>query len=151
MTSAQKTLRVLCIITIVMCAIFLVGGILTVALGGFIGLNAAEFADATVTTSQASAAGALISIAAAIVMIPLIFELIMGILGLRGAKDPSKIGPFYVLCIICTALDAGSVIYVLTQGSDATTVVSNIIGLALAIWCLWLASKIKKQDNVLPQ
>ena len=97
-TSSQTALKVLSIIGIVVGAIIAVSGIvLTVGANGF-------------AMSQASSSGAGVAVLGTIGGVVLIvagaFNVVVGVFGVRGANDPSKIGVFWVLCIIGIVFNA---------------------------------------------
>ena len=157
MSSTQKTLRVICIIIIVFAVIGILAGLAVMGLGGLIGGVSATDPSALSTsidglTAEETAAlgvgaGVFTGVIGFIVVISALIDLLIGILGLRGAKDPAKIGPFSVFCIIGIVLNALSLIAGVAQGSDASTIISSIISLALVIWCYVLARKIKETAN----
>lgn len=63
-------------------------------------------------------------------------------LGLRGAKNPRKVGPFFVLCIIGLVLGLVGLGMSLAQGTfDLWSLVSVVI---VAV-CLYLSAQVKKQ------
>ena len=69
----------------------------------------------------------------------------MGILGLRGAKNPDKIMPFFVIAIIGAVFAVINVISTLMSGQiDGTTLVSNIVQVALMVACVVLANNVRK-------
>ncbi|MEF9876542.1 MAG: hypothetical protein RR772_06505, partial [Gordonibacter sp.] len=67
---------------------------------------------------------------------------IIGFLGLRGAKNPRKVGPFFVLCIIGLVLGLIGLGMSLAQGSFDP---SSLVNVAIMAVCLYLASKVKQQ------
>lgn len=74
-----------------------------------------------------------------------VIDLLIGIFGLRGAKDPRKIGPFFVFSIIGLVLSILNLIISLTSGViDLTTIGSNIVSVALLIGCVVLANKVRQ-------
>ena len=71
-----------------------------------------------------------------------IVDLVIGLLGLRGAKNPRKVGPFFVLCIIGLVLGLVGLGMSLAQGTfDLWSLVSVVI---VAV-CLYLSAQVKKQ------
>ena len=152
MSSAQKTLRIICIVLTVLAIIGIVLGLLGMATGGLIGAvsvsneGAAELAAQGYSSDAGLGAGILVGGASLAILISGIIDLIIAILGLRGAKDPSKIGPFRVFCIIGIVLCVLGVLACFTGSVDASTAISNVISLALVIWCFVLTNKIKAQS-----
>ena len=71
-----------------------------------------------------------------------VYELADRLLGLRGAKNPRKVGPFFVLCIIGLVLGLVGLGMSLAQGTfDLWSLVSVVI---VAV-CLYLSAQVKKQ------
>lgn len=133
-TSSQTALKVLSIIGIVVGAIIAVLGIvLTVGANGF-------------AVSQASSSGAGVAVLGTIGGVVLIvagaFDIVVGAFGVRGANDPSKIGVFWVLCIIGIVLNALGLIMEAT-GSGISA--SSLIGTLFVVVLFILANNIKKQ------
>ena len=133
-TSSQKALKVLSIIGIVVGAIIAVFGILlTVGANGF-------------AMSQASSSGAGVAVLGTIGGVVLIvagaFDIVVGAFGVRGANDPSKIGVFWVLCIIGIVFNAlGLIMEATSSGVSA----SSLIGTLFVVVLFILANNIKKQ------
>ncbi|MEG1623869.1 MAG: hypothetical protein RR300_03300 [Raoultibacter sp.] len=76
-------------------------------------------------------------------------DLVVGIFGLRGAKNPKKIGVFFVLAIIGVVFAAFGLISTLMSGSfDAGSIVSGLLSLVFPALGLYFASKIKKENNL---
>lgn len=132
-TSSQTALKVLSIIGIVVGAIIAVSGIvLTVGANGF-------------AMSQASSSGAGVAVLGTIGVVLIVagaFNVVVGVFGVRGANDPSKIGVFWVLCIIGIVFNALGLIMEAT-GSGISA--SSLIGTLFVVVLFILASNIKKQ------
>ncbi|MDO4502843.1 MAG: hypothetical protein Q4D06_06630 [Coriobacteriia bacterium] len=141
----QKTLKVISIVLIVLAAIGLLMGLVAIAGGAMIGA-AGSVPGSTIDADQAMAAGVMTGAMGLVVIFANVVDLIIGILGLRGANDPSKIGPFYVMTIIGMVLTGLGVLSALFSGSDLSTMASNVISLALIVWCFVLARNIKGQQ-----
>lgn len=73
-----------------------------------------------------------------------VIYLIVAILGLRGAKDASKIGAFFVLCIIFLVVSLIGFGMSIAQNSANWT---SFIDLVVLVICLVLAYNIKKDAN----
>ena len=129
-TSSQTALKVLSIIGIVVGAIIAVSGIvLTVGANGF-------------AMSQASSSGAGVAVLGTILIVAGAFNVVVGVFGVRGANDPSKIGVFWVLCIIGIVFNALGLIMEAT-GSGISA--SSLIGTLFVVVLFILANNIKKQ------
>ena len=133
-TSSQTALKVLSIIGIVVGAIIAVSGIvLTVGANGF-------------AMSQASSSGAGVAVLGTIGGVVLIvagaFNVVVGVFGVRGANDPSKIGVFWGLCIIGIFFNS----LVLIMGATGSGIsASSLIGTLFVVVLFILANNIKKQ------
>ena len=96
--------------------------------------------------SQASSSGAGVAVLGTIGGVVLIvagaFDIVVGAFGVRGANDPSKIGVFWVLCIIGIVFNALGLIMEAT-GSGISA--SSLIGTLFAVVLFILANNIKKQ------
>ena len=69
-------------------------------------------------------------------------NMIVGILGLRAAKDASKIKPVFVLSIISLAVGVVSLIMSITGGSFKASDLAGLVGSALMVFC---ANNVRKQ------
>lgn len=69
-----------------------------------------------------------------------IVHFIIGMLGWRGAKRPSKIGPFFWLSVIGAVLSVVGLVMAIAQGSVSTvTIVSTVV----VVICAILANSIR--------
>lgn len=151
-SGSQKALKVLSIILIVLAAFSIVGMLLVLAGGGLLFTAISENAITDVSSSDldtvATATGLVMFLGVAL-LISAIFDLIVGIFGVRGANNPQKIRPFIVLCIICIVVEAIGAISSFALGStDSNTILGVILGLAIPIICLVLANNIKKENDL---
>ena len=73
-----------------------------------------------------------------------IFALITGILGVRAAKDASKIGPVFVLSTISLAMAVISLIASILQKNFQISYVVSAIIPALMVYC---SNKVKNEQN----
>lgn len=135
MSNSQKYIKIISIIDIVFGVIGLIVGVLG-ATGGFIAASGATGADVA-ATDAAGFGGVMIILA-----IACIFEIIVGILGLRAAKDASKIKPVFVLSIISLAVGVVSLIMSITGGSFKASDLAGLVGSALMVFC---ANNVRKQ------
>lgn len=143
-SSSQKALKVVSIIMIVMSALMILAGLFLTIGGGAMGSASIDAND------EASAAMAGFAIIGGImILIGGIVDLIIGILGLRGANNPQKIGVFFVLAIIGVAFSLFSLLGTLFGGSaDASMIASSVASLIFPGICVFLAYNIKKENNL---
>ncbi|MEF9841855.1 MAG: hypothetical protein RR773_04740 [Raoultibacter sp.] len=143
-SSAQKWLRILSIILIVFSILSILAGLLLFAGGSVVGASIID----TASDEDAMAVGLTLA-GGIILLVSGIVDLIIGLFGLRGAKNPKKIGVFFVLAIIGVVVAALGLISTLTSGPlDAASIISGLISLALPGLGLYFASQIKKENNL---
>ena len=94
MSGSQKALKVVSILLIIYAVVMTAFGIFLVAGGSFL---AGETIDVNGTAEAANVMAAALGGGT---IVGGIVDLVIGLLGLRGAKNPRKVGPFFVLCII---------------------------------------------------
>lgn len=143
MTGSQKAIKIISIILIVVGIVALIAGLITFA-GGMALVGAGAEASSIDQQFYVSSAG-LFFVLGAGALISGVIDLLIGIFGLRGAKDPRKIGPFFVFSIIGLVLSILNLVISLTSGvSDLTTIGSNIVSVALLIGCVVLVNKVRQ-------
>ena len=143
MTGSQKAIKVLSIIVIVVAILSIVAGLVTCA-GGAAGVMAGADASAVEQEQLALGAGVLFVLAGG-ALVSGIIDLIVGLLGLRGAKDPNKIMPFFVIAIIGAVFAVLNLIGCFTSGQlDGTSIASAVVQLALMVVCVILANNVRK-------
>ncbi|MEG1562002.1 MAG: hypothetical protein RR323_06330 [Raoultibacter sp.] len=143
-SSSQKALKVIAIIMIVFAAFSILGGLFAAFGGGALGSAAITAGD-----DKATVVGGVALLGGIMMLIGGIINLVIGLLGLRGANNPQKIGAFFVLSIIGFVFAALSLVSILMSGAfDITTLVSDVIGLALPLICVLLAYNIKKETRL---
>lgn len=126
MTQWQVWLRRLCLFVVVWAVAELILG---VALWGayFLGLLVWDGADATLVEP----------VVGAMAMFGACLNLIIGILGVRGARNPCKITLFFWITFIDALLTAWALASSVSSGSwDLTSLVSGLFVIALAV-CAW--------------
>lgn len=143
MTGSQKAIKVLSIIVIVVAILSIVAGLVTCA-GGAAGVMAGADASAAEQQQLALGAGVLFVLAGG-ALVSGVIDLIVGLLGLRGAKDPNKIMPFFVIAIIGAVFAVLNLIGCFTSGQlDGTSIASAVVQLALMVVCVILANNVRK-------
>ena len=136
MSGSQKALKVVSVLLIIYAVVMMAFGIFLVAGGSFL---AGETIDVNGTAEAANVMAAALGGGT---IVGGIVDLVIGLLGLRGAKNPRKVGPFFVLCIIGLVLGLVGLGMSLAQGTfDLWSLVSVVI---VAV-CLYLSAQVKKQ------
>lgn len=142
MSGARKALKVMSILAIIMAAITAIFGAMIVFGASFmVGETATEIDGTTVDVGIALQAIGMMALVSGIVSI------IVGILGIRGANDPSKIGPFKVLAIIGLVLCIIQAAMFLFTGQIASYGWSGVLSLVFAAVLVFLAFKIQKEGE----
>lgn len=136
MSGSQKALKVVSILLIIYAVVMAVFGIFMVATGSLLSgetINVDGTAQAANVMAAALGGGMIVGG---------VIDLIIGLLGLRGAKNPRKVGPFFVLCIIGLVLGLVSLGMSIAQGSFNPW---SLVSLVIIVVCLYLSSQVKKQ------
>ena len=71
----------------------------------------------------------------------------MGILGVRGANDPTKIGPYKIIAIIGLVLCILQAAMFLFTGQIASYGISGVLSLVFVAVLVFLAFKIEKEGK----
>lgn len=140
-STAQKVLKVISIVMIVLGVLGIAGGMLLLAGGGAVGASGIDAAD-----DSAAIAGGFAMILGFGLLASSLFNLVIGIFGLRGANNPSKIGAFFVLAVLGVVFGALNLVGTFLGGADASSIVNAVVSLVLPITCVILANNIKHQE-----
>ena len=137
MSGSQKYIKIISILNIIGGAFYVLIGIL-----GFLGKglvsNEALIEQAGGDSSAPMAANVFL-----IVMIVIgLFSLIVGVLGVRAANDPSKIGPVFTLSIVSLAISVINLFVGIFGGNFSLHSLIECVPPALMTWC---ANNVKKQ------
>ncbi|MCQ2752230.1 MAG: hypothetical protein MJ189_03950 [Coriobacteriales bacterium] len=137
-SNAQVALKVISIIIMISAILTLILGLLSIFGGALLtGTDQDSFYVALgMDASQALLIFGIIIVVAALV------DLFVGIFGVRGANNPDKIGPFYVISIIGVILDVGALVYSIFTGGFQ---VMYLIEAIFVIVCMLLAGSVRKQ------
>lgn len=146
----QRMLKVLSILTIAGGVISILGALLLAAGGAAIvnGAANAELAQLTAETGvdQLTVTGIAV-VTSVIAAIAGAVDLVCGILGLRAAKDATKIKPVWVLAIISLIFGVINAIGTLGTGVNASNIGAAIGSVVFAGLLFWVANSIKTQVN----
>ena len=140
MSGSQKAVKVVSIISIVFGVIGLLLGIMMIAGAGLLNGQTIEAEGEVFNASIAAIAFGILFFVSSVLSI------VIGALGVRGANDPSKIGPFYVICWIDVVLEVIQFVGNLATGSGAAASIGYLIGgLIIPVILIILCKKIKEQ------
>ncbi len=146
-TGKQTALLVISVIAIIIAVLGILSCI-SVALGGGV-LATYLAAKGTTSANDVAAVGMGTAVLGFAGTIACVIDLFIGVLGVRGANDASKIGAFNVFayiglaCGIITLVVA--VIAMATGTPKGTSIVSALVGLILPGICVWLGRGIKNE------
>lgn len=143
MTGSQKAIKIVSVIVIVISILSILAGLAS-CVGGFAGVAASEGASQSDQEMLALGAGLLFVLGGTAIIGGLV-DLVVGLLGLRGAKNPDKIMPFFVIAIIGLVFAILNLIGCFTYGQlDVSTIVSTVVQLVLMALCVYLANNVRK-------
>ncbi len=137
MSGSQKYIKIVSILNIIGGAFYVLIGILGFLGKGLVG-NEALIEQAGGDSSAPMAANVFL-----IVMIVIgLFSLVVGILGVRAANDPSKIGPVFTLAVVSLIISVVNLFVGVFGGNFSVYSLIECVPPALMTWC---ANNVKKQ------
>lgn len=142
MSGARKALKIMSILTIVMAIIQIItAGLIVFGSSFMVGMQEAELDGTTVDVGVALMGVGIMALVSSVV------SLIVGILGVRGANDPTKIGPYKIIAIIGLVLCILQAAMFLFTGQIASYGVSGVLSLVFVAVLVFLAFKIEKEGK----
>ena len=140
MSGSQKYIKIVSILNIIGGAFYVLIGILGFLGKGLVG-NEALIEQAGGDSSAPMAANVFL-----IVMIVIgLFSLVVGILGVRAANDPSKIGPVFTLAVVSLIISVVNLFVGIFGGNFSVYSLIECVPPALMTWC---ANNVKKQEKL---
>lgn len=139
MSKSQKYINIVSILNIIGGAIFIILGIVGFAGKSAVG-NAALVEQTGTAAAPAMANGILIAMIASGAL-----SLITGILGVRAAKDATKVKPVLILSAISLAIVVIGLIGNIINGSFTASGILELVAPGLMFWC---ANNVKKQAGI---
>ena len=137
MSASQKYIKIVSILNIIGGAFYVLIGILGFLGKGLVG-NEALIEQAGGDSSAPMAANVFL-----IVMIVIgLFSLVVGILGVRAANDPRKIGPVFTLAVVSLIISVVNLFVGIFGGNFSIYSLVECVPPALMTWC---ANNVKKQ------
>ena len=141
MSASRKVLKVIGILTIFAAVLQLIAGIVIIAGAGLMEGQTIE-ANGQIYDSAAS-----VTIIGGFAVVLAVIDLIVGLLALRGAKDPAKVGPFKVIAIIGLVLCIAQMLMFALSGQIASFGIGGWVQLVVLILCVVLAFKISGERD----
>lgn len=136
MSTSRKILKVIGIITIFAAVLQLIAGGVIIAGAGLMEGQTIE-ANGQIYDSATS-----VTIIRGFAIVLAVIDLIVGLLALRGAKDPAKVGPFKVVAVIGLLLCIAQMLMFAFSGQIASFGIGGWVQLIALILCVVLAFKI---------
>ena len=156
-TGTQKALRITSIIMIIFGVLVALSGAIIIASGAAadsLGLNDAvnfqgiDAVNAMDPNDPDLVAGIAVGLVLGVVLVGSgVVDLVVGALGLRGARDPRKVKPFFVLCVIGLAIEVAGDVWLAAQGMLSSIGASGAVELLVIGACTWLAYDIMRQSR----
>ena len=142
MSGARKALKIMSILTIVMAIIQIItAGLIVFGSSFMVGMQEAELDGTTVDVGVALMGVGIMALVSSVV------SLTVGILGVRGANDPTKIGPYKIIAIIGLVLCILQAAMFLFTGQIASYGISGVLSLVFVAVLVFLAFKIEKEGK----
>ena len=146
-SGSQKFLKVISIIEIVLGALLIIVGLLSIAGGTVAGtVDSATLAEQGLTEADRAAGAAALSLVGAFSAIAGIISIIEGVLGVRAANDPSKIMPVWVLALISLVCAGLSLLMGIFGIAGMSFGPSSILTVVMDALMFWVANNIKNQN-----
>ena len=136
MSASQKYIKIIGILNIIGGAFYVLIGIL-----GFLGKGLVSN-EALIEQAGDSSAPAAVNTFLIVMIVIGLFSLIVGVLGVRAANDPSKIGPVFTLAIVTLAISVINLFVGIFGGNFSLHSLIECVPPALMTWC---ANNVKKQ------
>lgn len=149
MSGSQVALKIISILVIILAIISVISGVVAFAYVASNDPTTTEVAttvkNVSFTYGEGAAAIGIFGIIGGIV------DFIVGCLGLRGAKDPSKIGPFWVIALIGLVFEVVELILSLISMAQGNIPVDSLgfalVSPCIVAVCFFLANNIKKEGK----
>ena len=135
-SNSQKYIFVISILNIIGGVFYLIIGVL-----GFMGKSIAGN-EALIQQAGEESAPALVTAFIIMIILSGAFSLLLGFLGIRAAKDASKIGPVYILAMLSLIISVVNLFVGIFGGNFLIQSLIEIVPPALMFWC---AGNVKKQ------
>lgn len=147
MSKAQKYLKVLSVLVIVVASLQLLVGAFIIALPFIVDVGTTVDVDGDLLDARS-----LMVTAGSMIVLLSIIQYMIAALGLRGAKDPRKIGPVLVLSVVGLLFACLSAIDQVLVGGDIVAAGPSIVNL-LVIGSVLIAAVVirKNQDSYTPE
>lgn len=143
MSSSRKFLKIISLVTLLSGVSYIIAAVGFIALGVLGGADVIAVENLPVAMTAQTAGIVLAVLAGGNAVI----NLMLGLLGLRGANVPSKIGPVRTLALLSLLMCALNLVFCLFQGfgADIAHTFGVVLGLVCSIVTFVLANNVKKE------
>ena len=138
-SGSQKYIKIVSILNIIGGAFYIL-----IAILGFLGKGVVGDEALIKEAGGDSTAPAAVNVFLIVMIVIGLFSLVVGILGLRAANDPSKVGPVYKLAVISLAISVINLFVGIFGGNFSIYSLIECVPPALMTWC---SNNLKKQAN----
>ena len=138
MTSWQVWLRRLCIVLLVWAALEVLLGALLVIFSGFVPADLLKGIEGLGADIDAQFFAKFLGVSA---MVGAVINVVVALLGIRGAKNPAKIALFFWIALVDAVVTAWALAGSLSQGAlEPSSLISGLFIISLAV-CAWQVRK----------
>ena len=137
-SGSQKYIKIVGILNIIGGAFYIL-----IAILGFLGKGIVGD-EALIKEAGDSNAPAAVNVFLIVMIIIGLFSLIVGILGIRAANDPAKVGPLFKLAVISLGISVINLFVGIFGGNFSIHSLIECVPPALMTWC---SNNLKKQAN----
>ena len=134
--TSRKILKVIGILSIIFGILTILGGVLLVSGGSL----AQQSGEVSFSAEQLQ----VLKIGSTVTIVLGLISFLQGIFSVRAAKDFNKIMPAWVFAVINFAVSILDAVYGIIRSTEARTIATAAVSVALAILVLGAANKIKK-------
>ncbi len=140
--ASQKFLRVLSVLDVALGVLSIVAGVVALSGGTFLGVGSGRIATEAAAALEVSIAGQACSLLGVLALLAGLFALVEGALGLRAARDATRIMPVWAVSFAGLVLGIANLAITASQQGDLLMAAIGMIASALMFW---VANNIRSQ------
>ena len=132
--ASQLFLRVISIIDIALGILSVVAGVVALSGGTFLGTGSGRVATEAAAAMDVTIVGGTYSLLGVLALLAGLLAITEGVLGLRAARDTSRIMPVWVISLVGLVFGIVDLAIVVSQQADMTAAVIDLMAAALLFW-----------------
>jgi hypothetical protein len=132
--ASQLFLRVISIIDIALGILSVVAGVVALSGGTFLGTGSGRVATEAAAAMDVTIIGGTYSLLGVLALLAGLLAITEGVLGLRAARDTSRIMPVWVISLVGLVFGIVDLAIVVSQQADMTAAVIDLMAAALLFW-----------------